>query len=254
VGVNSDLQGGIELLNGALWNGILQPGQAYLPRNFRTIKAAAKKLLKLSTEDERLRPLRKPAKGGPGPLDGKQIESLIAAWERALPRYIGELVERREAVEFQIPGGKKVERGYALTDAGALAGAIRDRSAHFERTVADLRRQVQELGEIMAGLGATAAAGPRPPSGPAAGDELIRRLHEVYRQLDATGRGYVPIHSLRAAVDCPREEFDRTLARLRRDLVVDLQVGSSSDYRADEIIASLRDPDGTLYLTLTWRR
>lgn len=242
-----DLAGAIELLDAALWDGLLEPGQALVIKDLKPKQV--QDYLARHLADPRVAGL----KAKTGKLDARKAGTLSKTWLAALPDQLERRAARGEVLAFELPAKKPV-RGWLLTPAGARAAGLHDLDAQIkmrcgalELALAELDRHHRALTEVVAKAVASTAA-------PAADADLARTLHDAYRRLDASGRGYVPIHRLRAAVPAAREAFDHTLRRLRRDLVVDLQVGSPADYSSSAIEQSLLDHDGTLFLTVSWRR
>lgn len=67
------------------------------------------------------------------------------------------------------------------------------------------------------------------------------------------GRGFVRLHRLRDYLQWPRERFDRVVQGLRAAYTIELHGGDPSLLTTSDIEKSFRDPNGTLYLSVSWR-
>ncbi len=67
------------------------------------------------------------------------------------------------------------------------------------------------------------------------------------------GRDFVRIHRLRDALGWARERFDQVLIEMMADYTVELHGGEPSLLTATELRNSFTDPNGTVYITLSWR-
>lgn len=220
-----------EELSAALWRGIGGAEDALFPAKVAEIKALATAYIKRNVDapwalawrarDKKGKPTRSPDAGR------------VLAWAKALPALLEREVAAGRAIGFR--ADKKGARGY-------LPAPVRQ----ARQELADIARMADAMHERLQALRSVIGGGPAPA-------DPEERLHAAYRGLDVTGRGYVPIHRLRAEAGLARAEFDALLRHLRRQLVVDLQVGTPSDYERRELEDALLEPDGTLYLTLTWR-
>lgn len=255
-----DAQSALQALNDALWNGILEPDQlAIVPK----LGPAAKAYLKAHGGDSKFDGFRKiDKKGKSGKLDDVR---LLKEWTAALPRHLDELARGGSAVAVAVGDGKKTVRGYALAPGAGERISFRSEVEQLARQVDLLRRQGDELqrqsevvrrqADALAVVAAKLTAAPRADAGTApAGANAPQAMHQAYARLDAHGRGYVPIAHVRRALGWPVERFNRCLEELRRDLALELHVGTPSDYPGEDIESSYVEPDGTLYLTMSWRR
>lgn len=225
---------GHEALNAALWNGVGTSEDALVPARAAEVKALAKAYIKAHLgEPWAVAFCGRDAKGKPKRAPD---EKLVVAWLKALPAHLEAEVAAGRALAFRVE--KKGTKGYLPTQRGRADAEL----AAIAQQVDAIDARLQALRAVVGG-----ARGAPPADGAAT------RMREAYRALDVDGRGYVPIHRLRAAAGVSRAEFDATLRRLRRELSVDLQVGSPGDYERRELDDALLESDGTLYLTLTWR-
>lgn len=222
-------------LIGHLWDGILRPDELAIVEK---LGLPLRKFLK--GREASFGAYRKVGRNGkPGAVDDKRV---IADLARALDA----LVRDGRALAVKVGGGKKPVVGYALLPAAAGALSLAREAQLLATAVDEMRRHADAV--------AAAAARLAPAPASAAGGADDRVLESAYGRLNTTGRGYVPIARVRRAVNWSRERFDRALEELRRRLAIELHVGTPSDYSADDVLDSYTEPDGTLYLTLSWRR
>lgn len=216
-----------------LWDGMLRPDELAIVEK---LGPAVKRFAK--GREASFAAYRKVGRGGkPGAVDDRRVVADLAHALEGLAR-------DGRALKVRLPGGKKPAFGYALVLSGAPALSFAREAELLAAKVDELRRQADVVAAVVAKLA--------PSGGRAAGDS--QAIDEAYARLDATGRGYVPIARVRRAVNWSRERFDGALEALRRSLAIELHVGTPSDFSADDVLDSYTEPDGTLYLTMSWRR
>lgn len=238
----------VEMLNRNLWGGVFGTDEAVIPGEKGAVKKRFDAYVKSRLDQPELLPFRRHGKKGPGALDATRMKSVFAAWARGLE---GEL-ERfsREGVVLSLPVAGTTKRVYALRPQERARVELLREIGALGPHVEGLRRQADRL-EALAGALSPAQVDARPAH---SDDGQVAALRRAYDRHDTSRHGDVPIHMLRTEVGWERSRFDAVLARLRGDMQVELHVGSPTDYSADEVMNSYVEDDGTVYLTVSWRK
>ena len=84
--------------------------------------------------------------------------------------------------------------------------------------------------------------------------EALSRVQAAVTYLPTPGKPPEIWATLSGARELHGERFDACLEELRRGLAIELHVGTPSDFSAHDVLDSYTEPDGTLYLTMSWRR
>jgi hypothetical protein len=128
-----------------------------------------------------------------------------------------------------------------------------------QRTVLDAINQLIESGAVVCTLGPghlpklhPAAPSGVPGTSAAPADGSDRAAFGAACRALARDRGLIRIHALRAYLDWPRQRFDDMLREMMAAYAIELHGGDPSSMTESQIEGAYRDPNGLLYITLTW--
>lgn len=128
-----------------------------------------------------------------------------------------------------------------------------------QRAVLDAVNELVESGKVICTLGAghLPKLHPAPPGGglatsAAPADGSDRAAFGAACRALARDQGLIRIHALRAYLDWPRQRFDDMLREMMAAYAIELHGGDPSALTEFQLEGAYRDPNGLLYITLTW--
>jgi len=252
----------LDFVQAHLFDGVFATDQAIVLQNAKLLEERLLGFLRKNLDHAAVTPFRSKTRKGLGAIDRKSIQSLLPAWKARLSAFLEERTRKGEVVAGLLPGARNVQTCFLLAPRAADRFDLVSETRALVEWAEGLERRIERIKEIARRLEAVNVPAEKTTIGavetPPAGSMDLRdsdraAFRHAYEQLNSKGWGFVPIHQMRATLGWSKDRFDAAVATLRAELAVELQVGNPADYQEVEIESSYAEPDGTLFLTMSWR-